>query len=136
MDSSLNNVSTVPPMPTVADWANAALSGFKAGELSMWCGGRRTGKSWFATKMMMNSIYGKLGDSVAPHNVSVTKAYQGEWCVRSTYSTDVEIQQWLHDSLGEPGRDRRYRWRKNNTKFGVYFLRHESDLLMFRLRWM
>lgn len=142
MSTSLTTVLATPVTPTAPTftaaqmtWSKMLQGGFKPGELAIWSAGMRSGKSMLMAKMMMKSVYGSFGDAV-PHNVSVSKAYKGEWRVCSTYSTDIDIRQWLHDTLGDPGRDRRYRWRANNTKFGVYFLRHESDLLMFRLRWM
>ena len=70
------------------------------------------------------------------NEISVAQAYKGEWKIQTTYSTDENIKQWLLDTFGEPGRAHQYRWRANNVKFGVYFLRHESDIMLFRLRWM
>ena len=144
MSTSPTNISGSPVFPTVptfpasqALWSKAMLSGgFKPGELAIWTAGRRTGKSMIMSKMMMNSMYGKFGGQSMFDEISVTEAYKGEWRVNTDYSNDAEIRQWFHDALGEPGRNRRYRWRANNTKPRVYFLRHESDLLMFRLRWM
>jgi len=88
-------------------------------------------------KMQLSSMYGKLGvNGMWSPVFSVKPAYKREWCVKVPFQHCAEVRAWFKESLGECGRDRKYRWRENHVKGGTFFLRNETDVLLFRLRWM
>ena len=113
-------------------WAEVS-EGVRNGELIVLKARRSTGKTLLG-KYMLNSKYGKM-NMVLAEKVTITKAYKGEWKVEVPYPIYKEVEQWLHDTLGTPGNNRIYAWRKSYSLRLTYFLRKESDLLMFRLRW-
>lgn len=85
----------------------------------------------------INRPYLKMWENVKIVPASISKGYKGEWVVRLSegFSPVSDIVQWCHDTMGEPGHDRRYRWRMNYAARNRIFLRNEQDVLMFRLRW-
>lgn len=74
-----------------------------------------------------------------PNEIKVSGPFHREWKI-TFYSSiaRLDIIQWCKQTFGEHGRNRKYRWRiKYDSHLpDTVFLRNESDVAMFRLRWM
>ena len=72
--------------------------------------------------------------------ITLNKGYKGEWVIHVPYAILHPVIDWCHQSFGEPGRKRTYKWRRsyvdNQAIDHRIFLRHEKDVLLFRLKWM
>lgn len=92
----------------------------------------------FAQKIIKNRMYGKFGVKMEPPvELFIRKAYHGEWAIDIPWKNWAEIIIWCRETLGECGHDRRYRWRQNyRADMSRVFLRNESDVTLFRLRWL
>jgi len=126
---------------TLYNWQKGLLSEIKPGELTVFAAARQTGKSMMS-KYLLNSVYGKMGimESVV-EQLTITKAYKGEWKVELPWGIGprqifiAEFDNWCIETFGPCGLNRKYRWRKANTKYRTYFFRDESDLTLLTLRW-
>jgi hypothetical protein len=63
------------------------------------------------------------------------KAYKGEISVLVPLRSCDLIYDWCCEALGPPGRNHKYKWRRNNVKHWQFFFRDQAALTMFRLRW-
>ncbi len=87
-------------------------------------------------KLLKNRAYGKIGTKMATE-FFIRKAYHGEWAVEVLTAPWHEVIAWCKETLGECGNDRKYRWRQNyRPEVFRIFLRNESDVTLFRLRWL
>lgn len=73
--------------------------------------------------------------------ITISEGYRGKWVIVVPLSRHEAVVSWCEQTFGEPGRGNKYRWRraylpiKNSSSYRI-FLRSESDVLLFRLRWM
>ena len=70
------------------------------------------------------------------NEIWIRKAYHGEWAIDVPLKQWHDVIAWCAETLGADGRRHVYRWRKSHSRGNCrIFLRHESDVLMFRLKW-
>jgi hypothetical protein len=71
--------------------------------------------------------------------IFIKPGYKGEWVVNVPFLTFHSVVAWCTQTFGEPGNHRRYRWRRSYNEITSHnnrvFLRHQSDLMVFRLKW-
>ena len=67
--------------------------------------------------------------------IKVKKGYRGEFVIEVPLGIYVSVVKWCLTTFGESGNHPRYRWRRNMAEQHRIFLKHESDLMMFRLKW-
>jgi hypothetical protein len=72
-----------------------------------------------------------MGDN----DIIIKTGYRGEWVIEVPYHLYYKVVAWCHEAFGDDGNKRTYRWRRNWTEKKRIFLRHESDLVLFRLKW-
>ena len=88
--------------------------------------------------MAVNETYfNEMWDLTKVVPVTISKGYKDEWVVRmgQGFSLTDDIVKWCYEILGEPGHDRKYRWRMKWADRDRIFLRNKDDVLMFTLRW-
>jgi hypothetical protein len=88
-----------------------------------------------AAKIRKNKMYGTLGMQ-KDEEFYIRKAYHGEWSIDVPWAAWGSVIAWCKETLGECGHNRMYRWRQNyRNDIARIFLRNESDVTLFRLRW-
>ena len=69
----------------------------------------------------------------------ITETKHREWCIdlHSFWSERHEVIEWCKETFGPHGNHRRYKWRINfQSEFpNRIFLRKESDVMLFILKW-
>ena len=77
--------------------------------------------------------------SMTKPEIYISEGYRGEWVVNVPFLIYHSVVAWCEQTFGEPGRNRQYRWRRSYNEITAHnnriFLRHEGDVMMFRLKW-
>jgi hypothetical protein len=71
------------------------------------------------------------------NEIWVREAYHGEWAIEVPWRQWKEVIAWCAEAYGECGHNRKYRWRQNyRPEMNRIFLRNESDVTLFKLKWL
>lgn len=97
------------------------------------------GNFMYPEKITLSLLYPNvmfMKDGRPFHLPFIKEGYRGEWVIDVPLQNGNEIIKWCKEILGEPGRNRKYRWRMNYAARNRIYLRNQNDVLMFRLRWL
>lgn len=70
-----------------------------------------------------------------PDDIVIKNGYRGEFVIEVPWHLYPQMIKWCLITFGEDGRNPRYRWRRNMIDNHRIFLKHQSDLMIFRLKW-
>lgn len=93
-----------------------------------------TGSSCFTSARLYAPIIGGI-------MLDIRKAYKGEHAIFLPDNQSQAMLDWCEQTFGTPGRSKNHKWRRSYVRTNKFlfqqriFLRSESDVTMFRLRW-